>query len=147
MDVSVRISRLSHKAYCNKFLRWGGVNVVLKLFNRVFFSCDIAFQIDLPASTKLPHQGLGVVMHPNTILGDNCTIFQNVTLGANGKNGGLAPQIGNEVMIGAGAVIMGDVKVGDHAIIGANSVVLHDVPKNAVVAGIPAKLKYVIEDL
>ena len=72
-------------------------------------------------------------------------IYQNITLGANGKKetGHLAPQIGNHVMIGAGAVIMGKVKIGDYAIIGANSVVLSDVPNHAVVVGIPAKVKYI----
>lgn len=69
-------------------------------------------------------------------------IFQNVTIGSNkgdGKQG--IPRIGNNVLIGAGAVLVGDIRVGDNAVIGANSVVLTDVPANAVVAGVPAIVK------
>ena len=127
----------------------GGAKIVLKLINRIFFACDVAYQVDLPASTKMPHQGLGVVIHPNVFIGEDCTIYQNVTLGAKGKkeSGHQAPIIGNHVMIGAGAVIIGNVNVGDYAVIGANSVVLEDVPSRAVVAGIPAKVKYIKKDL
>lgn len=140
MDISVRIARLSHRCYVIGFI--GGK--IFKHFNRVCFSCDIiAYQVDIPSSLKLPHQGLGVVIHPAVKIGNNCVIYQHVTLGANGKkeHGNEAPVIGNNVMIGAGAVLLGNIRIGDNAIIAANSVVLNDVPENAMVAGIPAKIK------
>lgn len=107
------------------------------------FSCDIAYQVDIPSSLKLPHQGLGVVIHPAVKIGNNCVIYQHVTLGSNGKkeHGNEAPVIGNNVMIGVNAVLLGNIRIGDNAIIAANSVVLNDVPENAMVAGIPAKIK------
>ena len=80
----------------------------------------------------------GIVIHPDSAIGDNCLIFQQVTIGA-GKGSGL-PVIGSHVDIGAGAKILGDVRIGNHAKIGANSVVLQDVPAGATAVGIPARI-------
>lgn len=71
------------------------------------------------------------------ILGNNCTVFHNVTLGQNKDK---YPIIGNNVIIYSGAKIIGNVRVGDNAIIGANAVVTKNVPKNAIVGGVPAKI-------
>ena len=70
-------------------------------------------------------------------IGKNCVIYQNVTLG---KRNGVGPVLGDNVVIFAGAKVIGGVKIGDHAVIGANSVVVKDVPDNAIVAGVPAKV-------
>ena len=86
--------------------------------------------------------GIGVVIGETATIGDNCTIYHNVTLGGTGKDKNKRhPDIGNNVMIGAGAKILGPIKVGDNAKIGANSVVLSDVPNNSTVVGIPGKIK------
>lgn len=69
-------------------------------------------------------------------IGDNCIIYQDVTIG---QNKGKYPCIGNNVIIYAGAKIIGDIDIGDNAIVGANSVVTKNVPKSTIVAGIPAK--------
>lgn len=79
----------------------------------------------------------GIVIHPEAVVGPNCLIFQQVTLGV--TNGG-APKIGGHVDVGAGAKILGDVTIGDHAKIGANAVVLDDVPAYATAAGVPARI-------
>jgi len=71
---------------------------------------------------------------------NNSRIWQNVTIGAKNINCDGYPTIGRNVKIYAGAVIIGNIKIGDNASIGANSVVLNDVPSNAIVAGIPAKI-------
>ena len=82
----------------------------------------------------LPHPN-GVVIHPDAVLGPNCLIFQQVTLGA-GRSG--VPRLGGHVDVGAGAKVLGGVVVGDHALIGANAVVLRDVPAGATAVGVPA---------
>jgi serine O-acetyltransferase len=80
----------------------------------------------------------GIVIHPQAHIGVNCLISQQVTVGTGSKSG--LPQIGGHVDIGAGAKILGPVRIGDHAAIGANAVVVSDVPSWAVAVGVPAKL-------
>lgn len=145
---AVRIARLAHKTYVvSRSCLWGRkffvfVAQIVKSFNRFFYSCDIAYQVDLPSTTLMPHQGLGVVIHPKTIIGDNCIIYQNTTLGEkHGVGNDGAPIIGNNVMIGVGSVILGPIRIGDNVKIGANSVVITDVPDNSVVCGVPAQVK------
>ena len=75
--------------------------------------------------------GMGVVIGETATIGDNCTIYHNVTLGGTGKDKFKRhPDIGNNVLIGAGAQILGPIKIGDDAKIGANATILKDVPKN-----------------
>lgn len=84
--------------------------------------------------------GMGVVIGETAIIGNDVTIYHGVTLGGTGKDQGKRhPTIGNNVVIGAGAKLLGPIKIGDGAKIGANSVVLKDVLKNATMVGIPAK--------
>lgn len=85
--------------------------------------------------------GTGVVIGETSIVGDNVTIYHGVTLGGTGKDKGKRhPTIGNNVMIGCGAKLLGNIKIGDNVKIGANSVILEDVPDNATVVGIPGKI-------
>lgn len=86
--------------------------------------------------------GMGVVIGEATIIGNRVTIYQGVTLGATGneKEWKRHPTIGNDVIIGSGAKVLGPINIGDNVRIGANSVVLKDVPKNATAVGIPAKI-------
>ncbi len=84
--------------------------------------------------------GTGVVIGETAEVGDNCTIYQNVTLGGTGKDVGKRhPTIGQNVMIGAGAKILGPFTVGDNSKIAANAVVLSEVPPNSTCVGVPAK--------
>lgn len=108
----------------------------------MIFSCDIPPQVFISKTTGLRHQGLGVVIHPNAKIGENNVIRQHVSIGTNAKpgEGGLAPQIGNNVMIGAGACILGNISIGNNVIIGANAVVLKDIPDNCVAVGVPAQV-------
>ncbi len=85
--------------------------------------------------------GMGVVIGETAEIGDYVTLFQGVTLGGTGKEHGKRhPTIGNHVVIGAGAKILGGIKVGDNVKIGANSVVLKSVPANSTVIGVPARI-------
>lgn len=86
--------------------------------------------------------GMGVVIGETAEIGDNVTIYHGVTLGGTGKDKGKRhPTIGNNVIIGCGAKILGAISIGDGAKIGANSVVLKNVPKGKTAVGIPAVIK------
>ncbi|MBX3304069.1 MAG: serine O-acetyltransferase [Nitrospira sp.] len=85
--------------------------------------------------------GMGVVVGETAEIGDYVTLFQGVTLGGTGKERGKRhPTLGNHVVVGAGAKILGGIKIGDNVKIGANSVVLKNVPANSTVIGVPARV-------
>lgn len=85
--------------------------------------------------------GCAVVIGETAEVGDNCTIYQGVTLGGTGKHCGKRhPTLGSDVMVGAGAKVLGPFKVGDHAKIAAGAVVLKEVPSDSTAVGIPAKI-------
>ena len=85
--------------------------------------------------------GTGVVIGETAVIGDDVMIYQGVTLGGTGKDTGKRhPTIGNNVMIGCGAKVLGPFKVGDNARIAANSVVLNEVPANSTVVGVPGRV-------
>jgi serine O-acetyltransferase len=85
--------------------------------------------------------GMGVVIGETAIIGDNVTLFQGVTLGGTGKQKGKRhPTLGNNIVVGAGAKILGDIYIGDNVSVGANAVVLKDVPPNSTVVGVPGRI-------
>jgi serine O-acetyltransferase len=85
--------------------------------------------------------GTGVVIGETAIVGDNCTLYQGVTLGGTGKEQGKRhPTLGNNVLVGAGAKVLGSFKIGDNCRIAAGSVVLQEVPANSTVVGIPGRV-------
>lgn len=108
-------------------------------FRYLFWSAvtgtDISLTCEIGGGLLLPHPN-GVVIHAGARIGPNCLIFHQVTIGT--RNVSTPPVIGGHVDIGAGAKILGDVRVGDHAKIGANAVVLEDVPAGKTAVGIPA---------
>lgn len=85
--------------------------------------------------------GMGVVVGETTIIGNNVIVFQGVTLGGTGKEKGKRhPTIGSDVVIGAGAKVLGNIEIGDNSYIGANAVVVKDVPQNSTVVGVPGRI-------
>ena len=85
--------------------------------------------------------GMGVVIGETTEIGDNCTLYQGVTLGGTGKDVGKRhPTLGNNVLVGAGAKVLGPFKISDNSKIAANAVVLEEVPENSTAVGIPARV-------
>ncbi|KAG8365343.1 hypothetical protein BUALT_Bualt18G0094800 [Buddleja alternifolia] len=113
--------------------------VIQNLVSQVF-GVDIHPGARIGPGVVLDH-GTGVVIGETAVIGNNVTILHNVTLGGTGKvEGDRHPKIGDGVMIGAGAKILGNIKIGENAKIGAGSVVLKDIPPQATAVGNPAKL-------
>ena len=101
--------------------------------------------VSLPIGTKIAggfalHHALGSVINRNSQIGANVTILQNVTIGIKRPSNIVAPIIGNNVVLCAGAQIIGDIKIGDNAVIGAGTVVTKDIPAGAVAVGSPARI-------
>lgn len=85
--------------------------------------------------------GMGVVIGETSIIGDNVTLFQGVTLGGTGKHKGKRhPTLGDNVVVGAGAKILGNITIGDNVNVGANAVVVKDVPSDSTVVGVPGRI-------
>ena len=104
------------------------------------FQVDINPAVPMGKGVMLDH-GTGLVIGETAVVGDNVSLLQNVTLGGTGKSDeDRHPKIGNGVLIGAGAKVLGNIKVGDCSRIGAGSVVLKEVPPRVTVAGVPAKV-------
>jgi serine O-acetyltransferase len=100
---------------------------------------DIPLNARIAGGLLLPHP-TGVVIHPDAIVGPNCLLFQQVTLGMGGKVPGL-PRLVGHVDVGAGAKILGGITLGEHCKIGANAVVVTDVPPFATAVGVPAVVR------
>ena len=85
--------------------------------------------------------GMGVVIGETAIVGDNCLLYQGVTLGGTGKESGKRhPTLGRNVTVGSGAKVLGNINIGNNTRVGALSVVLKDIPQNSTVVGIPGKI-------
>jgi serine O-acetyltransferase len=129
--------RLAHWFY-NK-----GFNLIARFisqFSRFITGIEIHPAAKIGEGLFIDH-GMGVVIGETTEIGDNVTIYQGATLGGTGKETGKRhPTIGNNVVISAGAKVLGPFKVGDNSKIGANAVVLSEVPPNCTVVGVPGRI-------
>lgn len=96
--------------------------------------------------------GMGVVIGETTVIGDHCILYQGVTLGGTGKEKGKRhPTLGNNIMIGSGAKVLGPIRIGNNSKIAANAVVLNSIPENCTAVGVPARVvrcreKRIIDD-
>ncbi|MCE5090391.1 serine acetyltransferase [Staphylococcus devriesei] len=111
---------------------------LMQQINRLVFATDVPRSVKIGKGTRFAHSGLGCVIHERTIIGENCKILQNVTMGGRGKHG--TPVIGNNVLIGAGATIIGNVKIGDNAKIGAQALVVEDIGENQTIVANKGKI-------
>ena len=113
------------------------VAVLRHRFWSVVTGAEIPLGSKIAGGLLIPHPN-GVVVHPDAVIGPNCLLFQQVTLGTARKNGG-APVLAGHVDVGAGAKVLGEITIGADARIGANAVVLSNVPAGSTVFGIPAR--------
>jgi serine O-acetyltransferase len=105
---------------------------------------SIPVEATIGKGLRIHHFG-GIIIHPEVVVGEDCTLYHGVTLGDLGVRGG-APRIGNRVVIGAGAKVIGAIEIGDDSRIGANAVVVKPIPAGHIAIGIPAVAKPIERD-
>ncbi len=129
--------RVSHKLYVNKkFLPARAVSQLARFFTGI----EIHPGATIGKRLMIDH-GSGVVIGETCVIGDDCTLYQGVTLGGTGKDTGKRhPTLGNRVMVGAGAKVLGPFRIGDDAKVAAGAVVLKEIPAGCTAVGIPAKV-------
>lgn len=129
--------RIAHVVYKRG---WCTLSRIISQFSRFMTGIEIHPGAEIGERLFIDH-GMGVVIGETCEIGNDVVIYQGVTLGGTGKEKGKRhPTIGNNVVIGSGAKILGSFKVGDQSNIGSNSVVLKEVPSNSTVVGIPGKI-------
>lgn len=114
--------------------------VLLRRLTQVLYGCYIGLEAEIGEGTELAYSGLAVVIHPEARIGRGVLVGPHVTIGGRSLLSKGVPVIGDDVMIGPGACLLGPIRVGDGAHIGANSVVTRDVPARVLVAGAPARV-------
>lgn len=134
----VAFYRIAHKCTKNKIMMVIGLPYLL-LYHwiiRDLLSFDIHEKTSIGENFCVWHC-FGIAINPNVVIGKNCTIRHNVTIGNKGK---YVPILGDNVEIGTGAIILGGVKISDNVTIGAGSIVVKDIPASVIVVGNPAKI-------
>tara|TARA_A100001015_G_C14696361_1_gene596482 strand:+ start:180 stop:626 length:447 start_codon:yes stop_codon:yes gene_type:complete len=136
----VRFYRLSHYIYSKKHLKFilFPIRILYKILINYIMGIEIPDSLKIGSDFSIFH-GQGIVIHSDCKLGDGLILRHNVTIG-NSKRNGKCPVLGNNINIGCGAVIIGDIEIKDNVIIGANTVVNKSIPKNSVVVGNPMKI-------
>lgn len=132
----IYLYKIEHFLYSKKLLLCAKLiqAIIFTLYNSyVPYSCKIG------KNTKFAYKGIGVVIHSRAIIGKNCIIGQNITIGGRSKST-VVPVIGDNVYLSAGSRILGNICIGNNVVIGANAVMINDAPDNTVWAGVPAKL-------
>ncbi len=129
--------RVAHKLYLsNHFLPARAISQIARFFTGI----EIHPGAKIGKGLFIDH-GMGVVIGETTEIGDDCTLYQGVTLGGTGKDKGKRhPTLGNNIMIGAGAKVLGPLTVSDNSKIAAGAVVLSDIPEHSTAVGVPAKV-------
>ncbi len=142
------------------FLTYSGFKAVRKYRRAHWFYCHKCYTIARIISQRARHttgieihpgaqigkglfidHGMGVVIGETAVIGDNCLLYQGVTLGGTGKDKGKRhPTLGDNVMVGAGAKVLGPITLGNNVKVAANAVVLKDIPDNCTAVGVPARV-------
>lgn len=135
--------KINHKIFLfckNKHLLWI-IPKFLQYFSKLFFGSSISPEAQIGSNFRIFY-GMGIIIGSNVTIGNNVTIFNGVSIGSSipGQSLIKQPKIGDNVMIGTGAKILGDITIGNNVMIGANSVVTHSFDSNVSIAGAPAKI-------
>lgn len=134
---ALAIHRISHKLWHRNI---PFIPRFLSHIARLFTGIEIHPGATIGQGVFIDH-GMGVVIGETAIVGDYCLIYQNVTLGGTGKETGKRhPTVGNHVIVGAGAKVLGNLDIGNHVRIGAGSIVLRSVPSDCTVVGVPGRI-------
>ncbi|MGK7925257.1 MAG: serine O-acetyltransferase [Spirulina sp.] len=134
---AVALHRVSHWLYCHNVSFFPRL---LSHIGRLFTGIEIHPGATIGKGVFIDH-GMGVVIGETAIVGDYCLIYQNATLGGTGKESGKRhPTLGSNVIVGAGAKVLGNICIGDRVRVGAGSIVLRDVPDDCTVVGIPGRI-------
>ena len=131
------LHRFAHKLYK---LKIPFLPRFISQFSRFFTGIEIHPGATIGKNFFIDH-GMGVVIGETAIIGDNCLVYQGVTLGGTGKETGKRhPTIGNNVTLGAGAILLGNISIGDNSNVGAGSVVIKSAKENSTLVGVPARV-------
>lgn len=141
MDLFHFLAKVQYECYSNKRCRHVGGILISKIICRIirfYYHCELPYSIDT-SGVHFCHKGFCTVIHPKVVFGKGVVIQHGVTIGKTDKG---VPSFGNDVFIGARAIIIGNVIVGDNVKIGAETVVIKDIPSNCTAVGVPAKICY-----
>ncbi len=133
-----RIARLLHRS---------GVPLVPRVLRKLtlyLHNSFVPYEAEIGEGTRLGYGGIGIVIHPEAVIGRSVFIGPHVVIGGRSRKAG-APLIDDDVLIGAGAKVLGPIHGGRRAVIGANAVVLSDVPEGAVMVGAPAHQTRIVD--
>lgn len=131
-----KIFHIGNRFYKNNYKI---LSKLCRVWCKIVYQCDIPMNANISEDVYFCHNAFGVVINPNSFVGGGTTIQHSVTIGEIDTDH-KSPVIGNNVYIGARAVILGDIKIGNNAKIGAGAIVLTDVPENCTAVGVPAKI-------
>lgn len=106
----------------------------------LIFNSKVPLECEIGEGTNFGHRGIAVVIHPQAVIGKRCEIGSCVTIGGRGKGAPGAPVIGDDVCISTGAKVLGGVRIGNNVTIGANAVVISDLPDGVTAVGVPARI-------
>lgn len=129
--------RIAHWFYCHKMQF---IARAISQWSRFWTGVEIHPAAQIGRRLVIDH-GMGIVIGETTEIGDDCLLYQGVTLGGTGKDKGKRhPTLGNNVMVGSGAKVLGPFKVGDNSRIASNAVVLKEIPPDSTAVGVPARV-------
>lgn len=133
-----KITKLQNRARFFYEHKLNFLAVLVCRYMRIFYSCIVPYTCEVASSVNFAHNGLGVVVNSSSKIGEKCVIYQNVTIG--NRNSSKGPVLEEGVLVGANAVIIGDITIGKNAKIGAGAIVVKDVPAGATVVCAPAHI-------
>lgn len=133
-SIAIKFYRISRWFYFHKMKLLA--HIIYHLM-QITLGCTIPYSAELEEGVIIAHFH-GIVIHQDSKIGEKTIIYQNVCIG--GRNGKTGAIIGKNCLLGAGCCILGDIKIGNNVKVGANAVVLEDIPDNCTVIGVPAKI-------